>query len=118
VSENGLSVVVVGLGFGGAFSAIYLDHPAVSRVAVCERDERRLHAITERHEFADVFTDLEKVLRCDYDAVHLVTGIPDHARQALAVLNAGKHCACTVPMATSLDDFHAVVEAQRRSGCS
>ena len=111
-----LNVVVVGLGLGGAFPAIYLDHPDVDRVAVCERDEGRLRAITDRYELADVFRDFDEVLRSDYDAVHLVSGIPDHARHTLAVLNAGKHCACTVPMATCLEDLHAIVEAQRRAG--
>lgn len=111
-----LSVAVVGLGFGGGFPAIYLDHAEVGRVAICERDERRRAAITERYQFADVFTDFEAVLASDYDAVHLVSGIPDHARQTLAVLNAGKHCACTVPMATSLEDLHAIVAARQRSG--
>jgi predicted dehydrogenase len=112
-----LKVAVVGLGFGGGFPAIYLDHPDVGRVAVCERDEDRLRAITERYQFAAVYRDFEEVLRSDVEAVHLVSGIPDHARQALAVLNAGKHCACTVPMATSLEDLQAIVEARRRSGC-
>ena len=50
------------------------------------------------------------------DAVHLVTPIPLHADQAVAVLNAGKHCACTVPMATTLDDIRRIVEAKRKSG--
>ena len=36
------------------------------------------------------------------DAVHLVTAIPDHAEQTVRVLDAGKHCACTVPMATTM----------------
>ncbi len=117
MGAGGLSVAVVGLGFGGCFPAIYLDHPDVRAVAVCERDESRLRAITERFRFAAVYRDLGEVLRSDVDAVHLVSGIPDHARQALAVLNAGKHCACTVPMATSLEDLAAIVEARRRTGC-
>ncbi len=111
-----LSVAVVGLGFGGSFPAIYLDHPDVARVAVCERDETRLAAICERYQFADVFRDYADVLASDYDAIHLVSGIPDHAAQTLAALNAGKHCACTVPMATSLADLHAIVAAQQRTG--
>jgi predicted dehydrogenase len=63
-----------------------------------------------------VFRDLGDVLASDYGAVHLVSGVPDHARQTLAVLNSGKHCACTVPMATSIADLLAIIEAQRRSG--
>ena len=112
-----VNVAVVGLGFGGSFPSIYLDHPDVGRVAVCERNEDRIRAIAEKFQFADVFHDLDDVLaRDDYDAVHLVSGIPDHARQTIAVLHAGKHCACTVPMATSIADLQAIVAAQRESG--
>jgi predicted dehydrogenase len=52
----------------------------------------------------------------DIDAVHLVTGIPDHAPMTIKALEAGKHCACTVPMATTLEDLDAIVNAQKRSG--
>ena len=117
MDDGKVNVVVVGLGFGGSFPPIYLDHPDVGRVAICERSEDRIRAIAERFEFADVFRDLDEALASPrYNAVHLVSGIPDHAPQALAVLNAGKHCACTVPMATSMSDLHAIVQAQRRSG--
>ncbi len=47
---------------------------------------------------------------------HLVTAIPDHAKQSRETLRAGKHCACAVPMATSLADIEAVIAAQRESG--
>ena len=50
------------------------------------------------------------------DAVHINTPIPDHGPQSLAALRAGKHVACTVPMATTLDECRAIVEAQRASG--
>ncbi len=116
MATSGLRVAVVGLGFGGSFPPLYLDHPDVARVAVCERDERRLAALRERYRFDAEFGDLAEVLASDYDAVHLLTGIPDHAAHAIAVLDAGKHCACTVPMATSLADLQAIVAAQRRSG--
>jgi predicted dehydrogenase len=50
------------------------------------------------------------------DAVHINTPIPDHARQSLAGLKAGKHVACTVPMGTTLEECCALVDAQRASG--
>jgi predicted dehydrogenase len=50
------------------------------------------------------------------DAVHINSPIPDHAPQSLAGLKAGKHVACTVPMATSVDECQQLVEAQRSAG--
>ena len=34
-------------------------------------------------------------------------------QQTLAVLNAGKHCACAVPMATDIDDLRRIIAAER-----
>ena len=117
--ENGarLRVAVVGLGFGGSFPEIYRAHPDVAEVALCDTNADRLAAFAGEHGFAARYARLDDLLADGrWDAVHLVTPIPLHARQAVAVLQAGKHCACTVPAATSLDDLRALVAAQRESG--
>jgi predicted dehydrogenase len=111
-----IAVAVVGLGFGAEFVPIYLDHPDVASVAICDRDPQRLDAVGDRFGVTQRFDDIEQVIAADtFDAVHLVSGIPDHAAQAVAVLAAGKHCASTVPMATTLAGLRAVVQAQRAS---
>jgi predicted dehydrogenase len=43
------------------------------------------------------------------DAVHINTPIPDHARQSIAALRAGKDVACTVPMATTVEECRQIV---------
>jgi predicted dehydrogenase len=117
VNIRKLNVAVVGLGFGAEFVHIYLDHPDVASVAICDIDTTRLQAVGDRFNIARRFTDVAEVIAADdVDAVHLVTGIPDHAPQAVAVLNAGKHCASTVPMATSIDDIRTILAVQRQSG--
>jgi predicted dehydrogenase len=116
VNHHKLTVAVVGLGFGAEFVPIYLDHPEVASVAICDKDSTRLQAVGDRFNIAHRFTDVAEVIDVDdIDAVHLVTGIPDHASQAVAVLNAGKHCASTVPMATNIDDIRAILAAQRQA---
>ncbi len=109
-------VAVVGLQFGAAFVPIYRSHPDVARVGVCDVDAARLNDVGERFGVADRFTQLEDLLAADYDAVHLLTPVPLHTEQTLAVLAAGKHCACAVPMATDLEDIGRILAAQRRSG--
>ncbi len=112
-----IGIAVVGLGFGAEFIPIYCDHPNVSQVAICDKDERRLQEMGDRFNIHRRYRDFDELLSLeDIDALHLVSGIPEHAWQAIAALNAGKHCACTVPMATSIEDLFAIVEAQRRSG--
>lgn len=112
-----IGVVIVGLRFGAAFPAIYLHHPDVERVGICDVDEARLNAFGERYEIADRFRSYDDVLAdTRYDAVHIVTGIPSHAEMTVVALNAGKHCACTVPMATSIEDLRSIIAARKRSG--
>jgi predicted dehydrogenase len=110
-------VALVGLGFGAEFVPIYLHHPGVESLAICDSNRAVLDAVGDKFEVRRRFTDLEAILGSDeFEAVHLVTPIPQHARQSLAVLESGKHCACTVPMATNLEDLRAIVAAQRASG--
>jgi predicted dehydrogenase len=111
-----LRIALVGLGFGAEFAPIYLDHPDVASLAICDQDENRLNGVGERFNISRRLHDIQEVIASDeFDAVHLVSGIPDHAGQAAAVLKSGKHCASTVPMATSLADLRLVVAAQKSS---
>jgi predicted dehydrogenase len=50
------------------------------------------------------------------DAVALATPVPIHARMAIEVLRAGKHCFVEKPLAQSVADAEAVVEAARSAG--
>ena len=112
-----LRVALVGLGFGGSFLPIWLDHPDVAFVGIYDTDPALLAKMTEAHPGAVPYESFEAILADDtLDAVHLVTPIPLHADQTVAVLDSGKHCACTVPMATSLEDLQRITDAVRRSG--
>ena len=117
MANGKIRVAVVGLGFGAEFVPIYLDHPDVESVALCDTNPERLNKTGDQFRVARRFTKLDALITADgIDAVHLVTGIPDHAAQSIAVLDSGRHCACTVPMATTIADLKAIVAAQRRSG--
>jgi predicted dehydrogenase len=112
-----LRMALVGLGFGAEFVPIYLHHPQVESLTICDSDPRVLQEIGDRYEIKERCTDLREILQSDYiDSVHLVTPIPLHAEQTIAVLDSGKHCACTVPMATSVEDLKAIISAQKSSG--
>src|SRR5665213_3532286 len=110
-------VAIVGLGFGAEFIPIYQNHPDAQMYAICRRNKAELDKAgdkfgiqTRYSEFADVLKDP------NVDAVHINSPIPDHASQTLAALKAGKHVACTVPMATSIDECRQIVELQRKTG--
>ena len=112
-----INVGLAGLSFGAEFAPIFLHHPNVESLTICDSDPEVLQKIGDRFEIERRVCQLDDLLNDDsIDAVHLVTPIPVHAEQTVAVLKAGKHCACTVPMATSIADLEAIVAAQRASG--
>ena len=112
-----ISIALVGLGFGGAFLPIYLDHPQVSAVHILDTDPAVMEQFRSAYPEAICRSSFDEILKDDsIDTVHLVTPIPLHADQTVAVLEHGKHCACTVPMATSLEDLQRITDAVRASG--
>ena len=113
-----IRVAIVGLGFGAEFIPIY-------QTPSERRDVRHLPAQPERARRSAATTSASRRATPSYDellkdpnvdAVHINSPIPDHAPQAIAALKAGKHVACTVPMATTIDECRQIVEAQRKSG--
>ena len=112
-----MNVVLIGLAFGGSFAEIYKYHPDVDTLGIYDLDPAQTKRISEHYGINKIYNSFEEILNDPaVDAVHIVTPIPQHAKQTIAVLNAGKHCACTVPMATSLEDLQAITDAVRRSG--
>jgi len=112
-----IRVAIVGLGFGAEFIPLYQRHPDAELVAVCQRDPRKLKSIQEAFGVARGYTDYAELLRdSEIDAVHINTPIPDHAAQSIKALRAGKHVACTVPMATSVADCRRIVGLTQKTG--
>ena len=116
-SDKKIRVAVVGLGFGAEFIPIYQNHPHAEMVAICRRSAKGLNEVGDKFGVKTRYTDYAKLLADpNVDAVHINSPIPDHAAQSLAALKAGKHVACTVPMATTVEECKQLVEAQRASG--
>ncbi|MBE0534333.1 MAG: Gfo/Idh/MocA family oxidoreductase [Phycisphaerae bacterium] len=110
-------VAVVGLGFGAEFIPIYQKHPNAECYAICQRNKAHLNEIGDQFGIERRFTDFDELLKIkEIDAIHVVSPIADHAWMTLAALNAGKHAACTVPMATTKEDCLAIAAARKKSG--
>lgn len=115
--SKGLTVAVVGLGFGKEFVPIYMSHPDVAEVVLVEPDSPLRQEIETTFGLAPGYSDLEDALQDPkIDAIHILAPVFLHADFAVRALEAGKHVACAVPMATSLDDLERIIEAQDRSG--
>ncbi len=114
-----VNVGIAGLGFGKEFIGIYQNHPFVDKVAVCTRDADTLARIGEAFRIPEPlrYTDYSLMLKNgELDAIHVVTPILEHFSQSLAALQAGKHTACTVPMATTMGELKQLVDAKMQSG--
>ncbi len=119
MSEKKITVVIVGMGFGKEFIPIYQSHPDIGAVGICTRSKETREELSAKYNLNPdlVFERFEDIPhRDDVDAIHIVTPVPEHAGMTLASLNAGKHTACTIPMAMTVEDCKAIVEAKRRSG--
>lgn len=112
-----VNMAIVGLGFGTEFIPIYQNHPDVNLVAICQRTKEKLDKIGDTFGVEKRYTDFDELIKDkSIDAVHINTPIHNHAPHSIAALKAGKHAACTVPMATTVEECKKIVDAQRASG--
>jgi predicted dehydrogenase len=117
MSKNRINVAIVGLGFGAEFIPIYQRHPHAKMYAICQRTEKKLHDIGEAFGIEKRYTEFADLLKDpNVDLVHINSPIPDHGWQSIAALKAGKHVACTVPMATSIAECKQIVELVKKTG--
>jgi predicted dehydrogenase len=117
MSERKVRVAIIGLGFGAEFIPIYQSHPNAEMAAICRRNKAELDACGDKFGIAKRYTDYDALLKDpDIDAIHINSPIPDHGPQTIKALKAGKHVACTVPMATEKDQIKEIVELQRKTG--
>lgn len=117
MSEKKINIAIVGLGFGAEFIPIYQKHPNANMYAICQRNEDKLAEIGNAFGIEKRYTSYEDLLNDpNVDAVHINTPIQNHAEQSIAALRAGKHVACTVPMATTVEECRQIVEAVKETG--
>ena len=117
MSDTKINVAIIGLGFGAEFIPIYQKHPNANLVAICQRTRARVDEIGDAFGIGKRYTSYDELLKDpDIDAVHINTPIPDHAIQSIKALKAGKHVACTVPMATTVKECEEIVSLTRGSG--
>ncbi|MEU7723556.1 Gfo/Idh/MocA family protein [Streptomyces tibetensis] len=110
-------VGIVGL---GVISRAYLDtlagHPAVRITAVADLDASRSAAVAAELPGARALTVEELLSSPDVDTVLNLTTPAAHAGIALGAIRHGKHVYGEKPLAASLEDARAVLEAAGKAG--
>jgi predicted dehydrogenase len=112
----GFGVIGAGL-FGENHAVVYSRLPGVELVAVCDQNEERAREVAERYGARAYYTDYEKVL-ADPEITAVSIATPDfaHAEIALAAAQVGKHILCEKPLATTVEEAQAIVDAAARAG--
>lgn len=112
-----MNIAVVGLGFGAEFLPIYQRYPGANMYAICQRNKKKLDEIGDQYGIEHRYTSYEELLKDpNIDAVHINTPIPLHGQQSIQALKAGKHVACTVPMATTVEECEEIVRLTEATG--
>ena len=83
-------------------------------VAVCSRDQGRADAFAEKHGAEAAFSSLDAMLADSrVDAVFVASPNHLHAPQTIKAAAAGKHVLCEKPMANSVSESAAMIDACR-----
>jgi predicted dehydrogenase len=106
----GISLGLVGLGaFGSAFAELFKKHPAVDRIALCDREPERIRAFADLPSWSDKFNEkdaydsLDAICESDLDALVIITQPWLHAPQCVQAMKSGKHVYSAVPVIMTPD---------------
>ena len=118
VSDRKIRVGLVGYGvcqFGLEFGL--QNHPNTELVAVSDLIPERCAAMAKAAQCEKTYPSLEEMLKDDtIEAIFLATDAPSHARQAIDVLNHGKHVASAVPCCyNSIEDGERLLETVKKN---
>ncbi|MCI8292543.1 MAG: Gfo/Idh/MocA family oxidoreductase [Hespellia sp.] len=84
--------------------------------AVCDVVKEKAEELAEEYG-CSAYTDYKDLIQDDsLDAVIVAGPNRFHAQMTVDALNAGKHVMCEKPMATSLEDAEAMIEAAKKNG--
>lgn len=125
----GISLGLVGLGaFGRSFADMFMSHPLVDRIALCDREPERIARLAGQDHWQakfdqrDSYASLDEICKSDLDAVAIFTQHWLHAPQAVQAMEAGKHVYSAVPIITVpdgdeiLDWCDRLVQTAERTG--
>ena len=118
MTDQPVRIGVVGLGYWGPnlarnFAAI----DGCELVYCCDQSEAARQRVAQMFPSANVTADFNELLDDPaLDAIALATPVPTHARLAVMVLEAGKHCFVEKPLAQSVADADAAVAASEAAG--
>jgi predicted dehydrogenase len=116
MAKRPVKLGIIGAGIWGSNHALALhDHPHGELAIICDRDEERARTLAEKYGCAWT-TQSDEVAASDVEAVTIATPDYLHRDPTTTMLSAGKHVLVEKPLATSVADALAMVEAAEQAG--
>lgn len=117
-ASDRVNLALVGTGGMGRMHLDWFRQQAdVHVVALCDVSQQHLQAASEMVPDADTSGDYREVInRDDVDAVLVATPDHWHALVVVAAAKAGKHLYCEKPLANSIGEGRAIVDAVEQAG--
>ena len=112
--QKPIRVGVVGVGRGSSFASGATDLVGMKLVALCDTWEEKLAEAGKRYDVA-TYTDYDKFLEHDMDAVVLANYFHEHAPFAIKALAAGKHVMSETSCNATLAEGVALCRAVEKS---
>lgn len=114
----GFTLGIVGAGqFAGQFATLFHHHPDVSAVHVTDVIRSRADDLVREAGLAGTFDSFEAMIASPaIDAVAIFTQRWTHGPLVVQALRAGKHVYSAVPMAITVDEIAAIIDAVRETG--
>jgi predicted dehydrogenase len=111
------SLGLVGAGqFAGQFAKLFRLHPDIGDIYVTDLVPERAAELVERESLTGTAPSFDALLESDVDAIALFTQRWTHGPLAVRALRAGKHVYSAVPMAVSVEEIAAIVDAVQETG--
>jgi predicted dehydrogenase len=116
MSSTGFGVIGVGT-WGERHAAAYAYRPEVELTLVCDVNVERAKEVAHRYRAKGWTTDYREVVaHPGIRAVSVVTPDFAHREIAVAAAQAGQHVLCEKPLATTVADCQAILDAAAQSG--
>lgn len=111
-----IRIALIGCGaIAPAHAEAFTQLPEMQMVAAVNRTLSKAERLAAKYGILDCYSDYRDALdRNDVDAVAILTGNESHREIADAAAAAGKHILLEKPMALTLDDSQAIIDAAER----
>lgn len=116
---NKVRIGLIGAGqIGVVHLKSYLEVENAEIAAICDIDETRLNKIADEYGITNRYTSVEDMLanEKDLDAADVCVWNVNHAKCAIAALNAGLHVICEKPMAYSVQEAEEMKACAEKNG--